>query len=260
MMSSFLMNSRMKKIQAYVKERNKLRRYRVEAEERLENYGTGTDPIKIYLTKEQIYNYTNEENYQNFLIAENIRKAKISDAKDAVSGSPTQETVPPESVDVSEMSVGEESLSGADKVKSESALAEVREDAIKDLKQRIGDAEFDQALKQRTDEWKTSDPAIQEAVSRNENLMRRATEEYERRQKNAEVAPSEENHLIQAVRAPGAYPWPGEQNPNQPFENPVALEEERELAILKIHQELKQSELMMETHDRITEDSKASKR
>lgn len=202
------------------------------------------DTVAIANTKQALSDLANQENFEKFRAEEALRTGVVDSPGPLAREAPEQRRT--EAVEVSEMSVGQDVLSQVDQIKSESALAAVRQEAIKSLKQGLEDEQFDQLQKQKIELWKNSDPKVHAAVKKNKELLKRAEAEYKRRQKESTL----ENPLMQALGAAGAYQWPGPVNSEQPLPNPVADEDERWSAILKIHQELKQSDRLMEMYDR----------
>lgn len=217
--------------------------------------------MEISSLKQEISDLKNKENYQTFLIEEEIRKDALRGAKKA------QAEARPgvdDAVDVSEMSIGGEALNKEDEAKSDAAMEQIRQLAMDDLRQKVLDQYHQNVdevkLRQKIDDWMESDPDAKAAVMNSRRLMQEATEQYELRPENSAEPESDDQILFEGMQISGALPWPGPQSSDAPLENPVALEEERRSAILNIYKDLKQSEQMMQTYDRIAEELKEAQK
>ncbi|MFT7638223.1 MAG: Flp pilus assembly protein TadD [Candidatus Omnitrophota bacterium] len=216
------------------------------------------DTVAIANTKQAISDLNNQENYDAFMADEALRGGEDI-SRDAAANA-ALDLPKDSSVDVSEMSVGGQALTQADATKSDAQMRGIRQLAEDDLKQKMMDQHQDsidgEKRRQADVEWMESDAQLKNTILKSDQLMQKAAEEYDRRQNNpTNSSPYGQVLLKDMLQTPDTQQWPGDRNTELPLKNPVAMERERELAILTIYQELKQGEVLMEAYDR--EDAKA---
>ncbi|MCB9800556.1 MAG: tetratricopeptide repeat protein, partial [Candidatus Omnitrophica bacterium] len=227
-------------IETFENKRDELRQKRRALEEKLDNLESADvrDDVAVAELKQEISHIQNNENFLNFSITEELNRDGAERLRDAAREEPYETASGEDVVQATEMAIGDQALSEEDKRQSEEALKQIRQRAMEDLKKKIGEQYQqnieDARLQEKVDEWIESSPYVKAAVLKDRQRRKKAAEIYEQR-KNQPAGDSDQ--LIQAVGAPGAMPWPGEQNPEAPLENPVALEEERDQEMMGIYQQ-----------------------
>jgi len=239
--------------QEEAREQSRQKRFEMEAALKQIQTSDKPDVVAIAKLKQEVSDAQNNENFYNFLIAEELKKS----GRDAAAQESAPEP-PSEEISVTEMSVGGEALTEEDRLKSEKWLTEKKAlweaNTRKAIHDYIRRGAYHDEIDAKVAAEIQADPVLKQAVETSDRLWREAEAEYDRRQNDMNTLPEESPEELFPAQQKAVRAWPGESNPEAPLPNPLEEDAKKAAGVSQIYAELRQREHFLSLFENMMDD------